>query len=100
MSFASEVKEELMASIEPDTSKTGTLVVYSPNSEGEQNAIIPAFKAKYPNVDIKVEMIKNADALIFLPGGIGTYLDASLEEYERALQEASYVDDEIIDDKK
>jgi iron(III) transport system substrate-binding protein len=35
-----------------DNSKTGKLVIFSPNSDGELDTIIPLFEAKYPNIEV------------------------------------------------
>src|SRR5699024_10118263 len=43
-------------------SKSDTLVVYSPNSEGLINATIPAFEEKY---DIKVDLIQAGTGELF-----------------------------------
>jgi len=38
----------------PDESKKGSLVIYSPNSDGEVDTIIPLFQAKYPNIEVNL----------------------------------------------
>ena len=60
---AAQVQKEILASIEPDVSVTGKLVVYSPNSNGEINAIRPGFTTKYPNVTLEIISIGTGDCI-------------------------------------
>lgn len=39
---------------EVNTEATGNLVIYSPNSDGEVDNVIPLFEAKYPNITVNV----------------------------------------------
>ena len=60
---AAQVQKEILAGIEPDVSVTGKLVVYSPNSNGEINAIRPGFTTKYPNVTLEIVSLGTGDCL-------------------------------------
>ena len=60
---AADIQKEILAKIEPDVSVTGTLVVYSPNSNGEINAIRPGFTTKYPNVTLEIVSLGTGDCL-------------------------------------
>lgn len=60
---AIRTQNEILASIEPDYNVTGTLVVYSPNSQGELDAIRPGFLAKYPKVDLQITSMGTGDVL-------------------------------------
>lgn len=60
---AAEVQKEILARIEPDVSVTGRVVVYSPNSNGEINAIRPGFTTKYPNVTLEIVSLGTGDCL-------------------------------------
>ena len=60
---AAEVQKEILAGIEPDVSVTGKLVIYSPNSNGEINAIRPGFTTKYPNVTMEIISIGTGDCI-------------------------------------
>lgn len=60
---ALRTQNEILASIEPDYSVTGQLIVYSPNSQGELDAIRPGFLAKYPKVDLQITSMGTGDVL-------------------------------------
>lgn len=60
---AADVQKEILARIEPDVSVTGRVVVYSPNSNGEINAIRPGFTTKYPNVTLEIVSLGTGDCL-------------------------------------
>ncbi len=60
---AADVQKEILAGIEPDVSVTGKLVIYSPNSNGEINAIRPGFTTKYPNVTMEIISIGTGDCI-------------------------------------
>lgn len=60
---ALRTQNEILASIEPDYSVTGKLIVYSPNSQGELDAIRPGFLAKYPKVDLQITSMGTGDVL-------------------------------------
>ena len=60
---AADVQKEILAGIEPDVSVTGKLVIYSPNSNGEINAIRPGFTTKYPNVTLEIISLGTGDCL-------------------------------------
>ena len=61
--LAAKKQKEILASIEPDTTITGRLVVASPNSNGEINAIRPGFTTKYPNVQLEILSLGTGDCL-------------------------------------
>ena len=60
---AARTQNEILASIVPDYTKTGTLVVYSPNSQGELDAIRPGFYAKYPKINLQIVSMGTGDCL-------------------------------------
>ena len=60
---ALRIQDEVLASIEPDYTVTGKLIVYSPNSQGELDAIRPGFLAKYPKVDLQITSMGTGDVL-------------------------------------
>ena len=60
---AARIQKEILSKIEPDLSVTGTLVVYSPNSNGEINAIRPGFTTLYPNVTLQIISLGTGDCL-------------------------------------
>lgn len=60
---AERTQNEILASIEPDYSVTGKVIVYSPNSQGEINAIRPGFTTKYPKVELIINSLGTGDVL-------------------------------------
>ncbi len=60
---AARIQSEILDGIEPDLSVTGRLVVATPNSNGEINAIRPGFTVKYPNVQLEIISLGTGDCL-------------------------------------
>ncbi len=60
---AARIQNEILDGIEPDVSVTGRLVVVTPNSNGEINAIRPGFTVKYPNVQLEIISLGTGDCL-------------------------------------
>lgn len=60
---AARIQNEILAGIEPDLTKTGTVIVASPNSQGEMDAILPGFRAKYPKVNLQIISLGTGDCL-------------------------------------
>jgi iron(III) transport system substrate-binding protein len=51
---ASAAAADADATMAPDTSKTGNLVIYSPNDADPLNAAVALFESKYPNIKVTV----------------------------------------------